>query len=389
MAKLAIVQRSYTKADGTSAVYIRFTLDRKHHYFATGVDWPQDFFDVTHLCLPRSKKDTAAADNNLLIRQLLSRANEILILWRLADREPTWEGFKREMAFEGKRDSFIDYMERRVMERWSRRQIKDGTKKDHFKTINKLKDFMPDLAFSMFTPRTAELFDSYLRKKGLTDLNTRWGHHRNFKTYLNEAARDGYGFIHPYNYYRLQSKKGNWKALDKDEFGRLLDYYFKIRTEGTRKQALRRFIFACLTGLRISDLKKLQPAWIVDSMINYIPEKRIGGAEKKVMVPLSELARVLLDEAIAYSKAKRPFEKPSEQYSNRILSEMAVTLKIERLHHHIGRETFATMFVENGGSLDALKQYMGHSTLKVTERYLHTSKQRLVEQAKYLDWYKQ
>ncbi|MGI4733723.1 MAG: tyrosine-type recombinase/integrase [Janthinobacterium lividum] len=42
-----------------------------------------------------------------------------------------------------------------------------------------------------------------------------------------------------------------------------------------------------------------------------------------------------------------------------------------RLHNHGGRESFATLYLENGGSLEVLQEYLCHSFTETTMKYVH------------------
>lgn len=46
---------------------------------------------------------------------------------------------------------------------------------------------------------------------------------------------------------------------------------------------------------------------------------------------------------------------------------------LDKFHPHMLRHTFATLFLENGGSLVSLQRLLGHASLKTTEIYLHMS----------------
>ena len=49
---------------------------------------------------------------------------------------------------------------------------------------------------------------------------------------------------------------------------------------------------------------------------------------------------------------------------------------VQRLHPHLLRHTFATRYLENGGSIYNLKELLGHTTLKQTQAYLHIAQNR-------------
>jgi site-specific recombinase XerD len=46
------------------------------------------------------------------------------------------------------------------------------------------------------------------------------------------------------------------------------------------------------------------------------------------------------------------------------------------VHNHVGRESLATLYLENGGSLEVLKEYLAHSFIETTMKYVHVSDAR-------------
>ena len=47
---------------------------------------------------------------------------------------------------------------------------------------------------------------------------------------------------------------------------------------------------------------------------------------------------------------------------------------------HKWRHTFATHFVKKNGNMEVLRQIMGHTSLKTTQKYLHIDKETLREE---------
>jgi len=58
-----------------------------------------------------------------------------------------------------------------------------------------------------------------------------------------------------------------------------------------------------------------------------------------------------------------------------LVERLAKSSGVNRLHPHLMRHTYATMFLLNGGDVFLLKQNLGHTTLTMVEHYLHIAAQ--------------
>lgn len=56
---------------------------------------------------------------------------------------------------------------------------------------------------------------------------------------------------------------------------------------------------------------------------------------------------------------------------------------ITRLYPHLLRHTFATNYIYNGGNLEVLRVLLGHSTISITQIYIHLASQMHIINDKY------
>ena len=81
--------------------------------------------------------------------------------------------------------------------------------------------------------------------------------------------------------------------------------------------------------------------------------------------PLSAQARTLL-----LAKDGTPFTSDA---AKRVFRRAAQRSGVTRLHAHLLRHTFATLYLLNGGDLLTLQRLLGHSTLEMVRRYSHVA----------------
>jgi integrase len=381
----AIINKHYTKKDGTASIYIQVIIDRQKKNIDLGLSWPPHKF-VNGICKPRKKIDDDYSDFNHIIQDALSKAYQIFKHYRLINRPLTIEQFLYDYQSNFSADDFLAYMEKRIKKRARSGIISAATEKSHLSVLSRLKRFCSPLPFQSITNRTAENFDVWMIKKdGINSINTRWNQHTRFKTYLNEAKKDGFEFIDPYKDFKVKQAEGKFEALTKKELSNAWTYYSTLDKSTAEARIIGRFLFMCFTGLRISDARQFSPDdHLVDQMIilEMIKTKK---DEKLVKIPCSQKALQLIDDALAHHPIK-PFASPNEVYSNKKLKELALKMGIKkRLHHHMGRETFATLYMENGGALEVLQEILGHHDISMSRKYIKVSDDRKMSEAERIN----
>jgi integrase len=129
-------------------------------------------------------------------------------------------------------------------------------------------------------------------------------------------------------------------------------------------------VFAIHTGCRRGEILSCQWRENVDMKRRTVTAQASKGGTRKV-IPMSEtLFRMLGRRSKVMDISGRVF--PYEMNAVKDAFERAVEkAKLEDLHFHDLRHTFATRLVQSGVDLYAVKNMMGHKSIKTTERYAH------------------
>ncbi len=290
--------------------------------------------------------------------------------WRLSKQAPSLERFKQDYSTSGSKDDFVAYFKAKITQRYRKGKISEITKKNHFSTYNALAAFRAYIPFNSLTTEFADDFDAYL-KRHVPGINTRWGRHKDVKTYLALARKDRLKFEDPYADFVNREAPGQWKALRPAELKKLEEYYLLCAPRTAHRRVLARFLFSCFSSLRLGDLKNVANAAIENREMTFKAQKTYNKTMAETMLPLTKKALRFLEQA-QNEEGLPGFYNYADQYNNRTLTAIGQLLGIEaRIHNHVGRETFATEFIRKGGNVAVLQKLMGHTKLSTTMKYVH------------------
>ncbi|WP_341474680.1 tyrosine-type recombinase/integrase [Thermus thalpophilus] len=165
---------------------------------------------------------------------------------------------------------------------------------------------------------------------------------------------------------------------------------FSEEKEARLLTALARFLYG--TGLRISEALSLKGRNVVLEGGLPAAVRVVGKGNKERLVPLSKTAREVLMElgppqgnvpVFTFSQGRRQGRVPSARYVEAKFREAALRAGLDprRFTPHKLRHAYATLLVEVGVELDAVKDLLGHESIATTQIYLHASRERLKEAA--------
>lgn len=207
-----------------------------------------------------------------------------------------------------------------------------------------------------------DIFDyvSYLRSRG-NSANGVNSYFRALRSFFRWAADQGYCSRF---FYDLKMPKASRKVisiLSPDEIRTLLGCV------SGRDRLIVLLMLEC--GLRRSEVLHIRLEDIFDRHLIVR-----GKGDKWREVPLSDYILLPLHNQIMIARVfgyECLFGDLSDNAVKLLFQRLKKRSGIQRLHAHLLRHTFATLYLVNGGDLSSLQLILGHESMQITECYLH------------------
>lgn len=220
-----------------------------------------------------------------------------------------------------------------------------------------------DITFAEVTSDWVAGYKRYLESQEDIAQNSRSLYFSKLRACINQAYRDGIIADNPLRRVgSIKQEESKREYLTIEEVQRLVD------TECDSAITKRVFLFACLTGLRWSDIKELRWGDVHKEDYTRITfrQRKTGGQE---YLDITHEARELMGEEqgaeeLIFSKLPHPSN------ANNFIKVWTARAGIRKhITFHSARHTFATMMLTLGTDLYTVSKLLGHRDIKTTEIY--------------------
>lgn len=353
-----VIKDDYVRSDGTCALYLQIFLDGQKKKLPLHISVKSLYFDKEKQRV--KSKEALYRDYNLIIEKSLADLNKIEISYRLGSEYLTMERLLHEYLNPTSRIDFIKFWE---LEMDNQKLIRDSaTVKQQMSSLRKVKKYKSSIFFYEITKDFYAKMIYHFEKVEKNAPHTIQTVGKNFKKYLHIANE--LGIKTPLRFQDIKTPKpiSNRCFMMPSEIFILNEYYQSKFINENLKNILARFLFACFTGLRISDIKAISTENIVHDTLIFFAQK----TGKLQRISLSESARLFIGTDRLF------YGDYSDQHINRELKIIAKACGIKkRITFHVSRHSFATNFLLCGGRVEDLQKLLGHSDIGETMTYVH------------------
>lgn len=377
---LFYINKNKVKADGTTAVLCRISIDGKQSVITTGIYCkPEDW---------NAKKGTIKTerDNNKLIafREHLEKTYEHILKEQGAISA---ELLKNTIVGINSIPTHLIEAGKVELERLRIRSIEINSNSTHRESRlmqNNLQEFLysrgkEDIAFTDITEEFGESFKIYLktehnRKSSYINRSLTWLNRLIYIAIDQEVLRSN-----PLEDVRYEKKDPpKHRHISKSELKCILE----SPMPDERLELVRRaFIFSSLTGLAYVDIYGLYPHHIGKTAEGrlYIRKRRVK-TNVEAFIPLHPIAQQILSLYNTDDDSKPVFPLPVRDMIWYEINQIGklVDLK-ENLSYHQSRHSFGTLAISAGLSIESIAKMMGHANISTTQVYAQITEQKISE----------
>lgn len=270
-----------------------------------------------------------------------------------------------------------------LLKKYGEEVLNKGIKRSARTDLSKIhKYLLPRLGDKKIADMTEADIVAYLHDLDLKPA-TRNRHLALIKAVFTWAIRMGYTSRSPARYIKaLPEVTSDRRAMDDFQLQRWMEVCERWRNGKPDHEALALLMFLALTGLRLGETRHLRLEDVDWSRkVITLRHTKNGRLRRvpvcdKAFVLLTEQRQHLGDEGWVFpgKGTDNPVSEP-----RRLQKRLCEAAGISPFTIHEMRHTFATKLIESGADIHTIKDLLGHSTIKVTEIYVHSSPARYHE----------
>lgn len=373
---LFLLRRNKINSKGLCPIECRITLDKDRKPFSTGLFVNPLYWDnKTQKAKPPNDENNFINAELSLIKNKINQAFLFLQVQGIEfDAEDIYKQYKGESTQKqvGIAEFYSSYLER--LKKMIGKDFKLSTWEKFNEILPAIKDYIffkyqkKDINLDKLDYNFIEDFDYYLRTEKSNSQVTINKKIQRLKKVVKVARKQKLLDFNPFEEHKPKQAKTKIVFLTQDELDKLKEKEFQSEILNKVRDC---YIFCCYTGLGYSEMFSLKKSDIKqdeDGTLWIYKERQ--KTERTFSIPLIFTEPL---EIIEKYKSESEFLLPrlSNQYFNRLLKEIAITLGInKKLTHHTGRKTFATtVLLNNNIPIETVSKLLGHSKITTTLSY--------------------
>ena len=357
--------RTISNKEVSHRLYLRIVFGKQKKDYSLGIKIsdPTKFDSAKN----QIKGGADALNSNILIQQMLNKANKILHDADIQGEKISADKFEQLFKDNGiNNDSFIEFARAEV--KFMQSQVSDGYYRHMESEVNKLEKYKLHISFSDLNYEFLRAYERYLLVTLKNNMNTIGSAMKRIKTLIVIAIRKEKMSKNPFDDYKIKSEPVNRNFLTIDELKKLNEIYDKNVLPAYLQKVLCYFLFSCYCGLRYTDVYNLMFEDIQINQGEYFIGIEQHKTSDRVYIPLKKRALQLIGEV--EGKSGKIFKVNTNQVTNRFIKEiMDIAVINKEISFHCSRHTFATVALSIGIDIKTISSLLGHTDLKTTQIY--------------------
>ena len=356
-------------SNGNQSIYLDYytgDVIRKENY--VGGKRKYEFLKL-YLIPERTREDKAKNEVTLALAKAIQSK-------RIVEVQNDAHGFQNTNK---SRVNLLDYLEN--IGKQSAEQGSRNYARTVLNTVRALKLFRGDyIAFRDVDKEFLSEFTDYLRQMpkaskygvlktgGRLSANSVVSYYGTLRTAINRAYKEGIITVNPTKEFDFASKVR--QEPSRREYLTLDELKTLINTECRHEIVKRAFLFSCLCGLRVSDIRKLRWCDLQRSGGRVRIEITMQKTKEPLYLPISDEALKWLPERGEANGSDFIFPLTHERTVNDTLQHWAKVAGITKhISFHVARHTHATMMLTLGADLYTVSKLLGHKNIATTQIY--------------------